>query len=312
MNGISFLIFTLLIVGLCLLFNVSPFELTRQLMDRIVNDKKDIQSVIKKTVRKDRRSAFQGLTTTIREAQMILKTSNRESVFTILIMAATILFIVGLIIGLIMENILLSAVLGVGLALIPFWYIKLAEITYRKELNDELEKTLSVISTSYSRSRNIVKAIEENLHHINPPVSTVFEAFVFDVSYITADIPGALLEMSEKIDNQIYKEWCRAVIACQDNPNLIETLPAIVCKFTDIKQANDDFGTDMHTPLRIVLTMVFMNVGVPVLFYVINKDWYKALVDSLGGKVVLAFVLVIILISLNAAIKDIKPIEYSR
>jgi hypothetical protein len=133
MNGISFLIFTLLIVGLCLLFNVSPFELTSRLMDRIVNDKSDIQSVIKKTVRKDRRTPFQGLTTTIREAQLILKTTNRESVFAILVMAATILFIVGLILGLMMDHILLSAVLGVGLALFPFWYIKLAEITYRKD-----------------------------------------------------------------------------------------------------------------------------------------------------------------------------------
>jgi len=312
MNGISFLIFTLLIVGLCLLFNVSPFELTSRLMDRIVNDKSDIQSVIKKTVRKDRRTPFQGLTTTIREAQLILKTTNRESVFTILVMAATILFIVGLILGLMMENILLSAVLGVGLALFPFWYIKLAEITYRKELNDELNKTLSIITTSYSRSHNIVKAIEENLHHINPPLLPVFEAFVFDISYITADIPGALLEMSEKIDNQIYKEWCRAVIACQDNPNLIETLPAIVRKFTDIKEANDDFGTDMHTPLRIVLTMVFINVGVPVLFYFINKDWYRGLMYSWGGKIILAVVLTMVFISINAAIKDIKPIEYSR
>ncbi|OFV71502.1 type II secretion system F family protein [Acetobacterium wieringae] len=312
MKGISFFIFTLLLVGLCLLFNVSPFELTSRLMDRIVNDKSDIQSVIKKTVRKDRRTPFQGLTTTIREAQMILKTTNRESVFAILVMAATILFIVGLILGLLMENILISAVLGVGMSLFPFWYIKLAEITYRKELNDELNKTLSIITTSYSRSRNIVKAIEENLHHMNPPLLPVFEAFVFDISYITADIPGALLEMSEKIDNQIYKEWCRAVIACQDNPNLIETLPAIVRKFTDIKEANDDFGTDMHTPLRIVLTMVFINVGVPVLFYFINRTWYLALVDSWGGKIILAVVLLVIFISLNAAIKDIKPIEYSR
>ncbi|MDO9491999.1 hypothetical protein [Acetobacterium sp.] len=312
MNSMSFFLFTILIVGLCLLFNISPFELTAQLMDRIIHDKKDIQSVIKKTVKKDRRSPFQGLTTTIREAQMILKATNRESLFAILVMASTIFFIVGFIIGLFMENILLSSVLGVGLALFPFWYIKLAEITYRKELNDELEKTLSVISTSYGRSKNIVKAVEENLHHINPPVLSVFEAFVFDVSYITADIPGAIREMSEKIDNLIYKEWCRSVIACQDNPNLIDTLPQIVSKFTDIKQANDDFGTEMYNPLRIVLTMVFLNIGIPILFYVINKDWYQSLTVSLGGKLVLSLVIVVVFVALNAAIKDIKPIEYNR
>jgi hypothetical protein len=99
---------------------------------------------------------------------------------------------------------------------------------------------------------------------------------------------------------------------CQDNPNLIETLPAIVRKFTDIKEANDDFGTDMHTPLRIVGSMVFINVGVPVLFYFINKDWYRGLMYSWGGKIILAVVLTMVFISINAAIKDIKPIEYSR
>jgi hypothetical protein len=312
MNGVSFFIFTLMIVGLFFLFNVSPFDLTSQLIERIIYDKKDIKTVIKKVVKKDRKSPLQGLATTIREAQMILKATGRESVFAIVVMSSTIFFIAGVIIGVMMGNILLSITLGGGLSLIPFWYIKLAEINYQKELNDELEKTLSVISTSYSRSKNIVKAIEENLYQINPPVASVFEYFVFEITYVTADIPGAILRMSEKIDNQIYKEWCYAVIACQDNPNLINTLTAINGKFTDIKQANDDFSTELYNPIRTVATMVAMNIAVPVLFYVINKNWYRSLTVSWGGKVIMAFVVVVIFIALNAAIKDVKPIKYSR
>ncbi|KNZ42456.1 hypothetical protein AKG39_06490 [Acetobacterium bakii] len=309
---ITMTVFVFLLVGTFLLFNISPFELTSQLMDLLIYDKKDIKTVIKKTVINDKKSPLQGIINTIREAQLILKATGRESVFATLVMVSTILFIVGIVMGLMMENIALSGVLGVGLSLFPFWYIKLTEVNYKKELNDELETTLSIIDSSYGRSKNIVKAVEENLYHINPPLSTVFESFVFEVSYVTADIPGAILRLSETIDNQVFREWCRALIACQDNPNLINTLSGIVYKLTDIKQNNDDMGIEMFEPVRTALTMICLVLGAPVLFYLINIEWFNALTQSFGGKIVLAIAAFVIFISINGAVKLTKPVEYSR
>ena len=38
-----------------------------------------------------------------------------------------------------------------------------------KELNAELETALSIITTSYLRSEDILSAFEENINYINPP-----------------------------------------------------------------------------------------------------------------------------------------------
>ena len=74
----------------------------------------------------------------------------------------------------------------------------------------------------------ISKAIEENLHHINPPVQGVFETFLVETKYISSSIPDALLRLSTRINNTIFEEWCLELIACQDNRNLKHTLPKTV------------------------------------------------------------------------------------
>jgi Flp pilus assembly protein TadB len=218
----------------------------------------------------------------------------------------------GIIFGMVIQNGFLSVVLGVGLALLPFWYVKLTEHSYKKELNEELETALSVITTAFIRSENIIKSVEENIYNIHPPVSNVFEEFLLDTKYISASTPDALLRMSEKINNSVFKEWCYAVIACQDNRNLKFTLSPIVRKFSDVRIVTDDLSMALYDPLCQMLIVSGMVVGLVPLLYLINTVWFNILVGTWIGKVMLAIDVILIFIALSAGIRLAKPVEYKR
>ena len=56
-------------------------------------------------------------------------------------------------------------VLSVAFALIPFFYTTSTLSYYEKNTKEELETALSIITTSYVRSDDIVAAVRENIKY---------------------------------------------------------------------------------------------------------------------------------------------------
>jgi len=312
MTTMMMALFVFLVVGSFLLFNISAFEMTEDLIQSASSGKDDIQSLINEALNKRKRGPLKGFQQLITETQTILTITGRENMFSKLCAVSMVLLVVGATFGFLIQNGFLSLVLGFGLALIPFWYIKLSEHTFQKELNEELETSLSVITTTYTRNENIIKAVEENIYHIKPPVADVFQSFLNDTKYISASTSDALLRMSTKINNSVFKEWCYALIACQDNRNLKNTLSPIVKKLSDVRVVTGDLSIALYDPLREMLIISGLVVGFPLLIYFVNIEWFRILVDTYLGKGVLAIDWLLAFIAVNAGIRLTKPIEYKR
>lgn len=312
MIQISIVIFFLLVGGLLLLFKISPLDITEDLIKGLSQESDDLRSVIKIASNQEKKGFLKSFRKLIGETRTILRITRRENMFSTLVGMSTILLIIGIIFGVVIQNGFLSIVLGLGMALLPFWYVKLSEHTYQKELNEELETALSVITSAYTRSENIIKAVEENLYLIHPPVSNVFEEFLMDTKYISASTSDALLRLSGKINNNVFKEWCYAVIACQDNRNLKFTLPPIVRKFSDVRIVTGDLSMALYDPLREMLIMSGMVIGLVPLLYLVNIEWFNILVGTWIGKGILAIDVLLIFIAINAGIRLTKPVEYKR
>ena len=65
-----------------------------------------------------------------------------------------------------------------------------------------------------------VNITNENITYINPPVSDVFKSFLTQTKLINSNIKLALESLKVKIDNDVFREWIDAVIACQEDKNL--------------------------------------------------------------------------------------------
>ena len=122
----------------------------------------------------------------------------------------------------------------------------------------------------------------------------------------------ALRNLKDKIDNDIYAEWCDTLIACQDDRTLKDTLLPIVAKLTDVRIVNNELKTLLGEVKKEYWMMVCLVVCNIPLLYVLNKDWYDALMFTLPGKIVLAVCGVVILITAVLMMKYTRPVEYKR
>ena len=201
-----------MITGAFLIFRVSPMDFTLGVFRRLTAGPKSIRDDINETTQRKKPGFFRR---EISEAQTILQATGKEERFPVLCAASLLLFAVGAGIAIIMNNLLLVPVLAAGMMFLPFWYIKLTAGHYRKAVTAELETALSIITTAYLRSEDLQTAVEENINYLNPPVQGVFRSFLTRIKHIDPDMNAALAELKSAIDNEVWREWCEALSACQ-------------------------------------------------------------------------------------------------
>ena len=246
------------------------------------------------------------------EIKRILRDTGRADRFEALKRLTLILFAVGAVLALLIDNVYMVPIMGIGFSLLPVWYLHSTAASYKKHLNEELETAISIITTSYLRTEDIIRSIQENLPYINEPVKANFEAFVYEARLINANTTSAINSLKMKIPNRVFHEWCNILIQCQSDRSMKNTLPTIAQKFSDVRIVQSELEAMMQGPRREAITMMFLVVANVPLLYFLNKDWYNVLVNTGFGKGILAVCLLVLLISFAAVIRLTKPVEYKR
>ena len=304
------LAFLLAVTGSFILLSLSPFAFLEGLAAYIHPQKTSMKSRIEKS-RKNKQP--KGLKLLFLETKEILRIAGKSGMFTALCVLSMLLFVVGAMIALVMKNSYLVPVLAAGLALLPFYYVKLTAGRHKRQINTELETALSIITTSYLRGKNtIIRAIEENQPYLNPPVAEVFRNFLLQAKLINSNTKEALAGLKIGIDNAVFHEWVDGIIACQDDYNLKTTLPPIVAKLSDMRVVSAELDLLLFEPIKEYITMVVLLLGSIPLMYFLNKDWYQTLMFTEFGKVLLAICAGVIFLSVAAVAKHTRPIEYKR
>src|SRR5699024_6680467 len=116
-----------------------------------------------------------------------------------------------------MENILASVVLAIGLAMVPMTIIRLRAADYTRMVNEKLEMAMGSVTNSYVATGDLLTAVERVLTMLPAPVNDIFGRFVVDVQYLDGNIVRAIQRMREASENWYWKEWCGALIQCQDD-----------------------------------------------------------------------------------------------
>jgi len=296
--------------GSLLILGLSPFTFLERLAGMLAPEKTSMRSRIRESRNK---KEPKGLKLLFMEVKEILRLTGKTSMFATLCVLAMILFVVGVLMALTMDNYMLVPVLAAGFSLLPFYYVKFTAGKYKKQINTELETALSVVTTSYLRNKNtIIRAIEENLPYLNPPVSEVFKDFLMQTKLINSNTREALSGMKAGIDSLVFHEWVDAVAACQEDYNLKSTLPPIVAKLSDMRVVGAELDLLLFEPVKEYITMVILLAGSIPLMYFLNKSWYDTLMNTILGKSLLAVCCTVIFISVAAVVKHTRPIEYKR
>lgn len=296
-----------IIKGAFLLFQIRLNDFTGNIFHRLLDAPKGIREEILEETKRRKKSYFRR---EIEEVQAILKTTDREELFPLLCTASLLLFAAGAAIAVMIGNVFLVPVLACGFLFLPFWYIRLTASHFKKDVSSELETALSIITTAYLRSEDILTSVEENLEYLNPPVKTVFADFVSRIRLIDPDLEAALEELKGKIENDVFMEWVDALKSCLYDWSLKTTLTPIVAKLSDMRIVNAELEYLVFEPRKEFITMVVLAVGNIPLLYFLNQSWYDTLMHTIPGQIMLAVTGAIIFVSTACVIKLTKPIEY--
>lgn len=297
-----------LIIAIVCFLNLTPKQITE-----------DLSSVIsKKPNLRDRARSLRagkkqkGLGAKFEYLQSALKSCGKEGMLAFVCSSSLVLFAVGAVVAVLINNIFLVPALSVAFAMIPFIYVRNIINIYEKQTKEELETTLSIITTSYSRDGNIISAVRENLPYIKPPLKECFTAFIGDAMAVSSSVKQALYNLKKKVDDEIFREWIDTLILCQDNQEMKDTLQPIISKLTDVRIVNSELNTMMSSVRTEYYTMVGLVVGNIPLLYVLNKDWFQTLIFETPGKIVLGLCGMVIIITYFFMLKFTKPIEFKR
>ncbi|MEG0913994.1 MAG: hypothetical protein RSG53_10370 [Oscillospiraceae bacterium] len=298
-----------MIAGAFILLRLSPMELTDSIFTKLTAIPHSIRDEIDEDTGRKKKSF---LRREIDEVQAVLEATGKSHRFPMLCAISLLLFAVGASIAIVMGNAFLVPVLAVGMMFLPFSSVKLTAHSYKKAVTAELETALSIITTAYIRTEDIQTAVEENLEYLRPPVQGAFRALLVRIKSIDPDVDAALHALKLTIDNEVFREWCEAVSACQRDRNLKSTLIPIVTKLSDMRTVNAELETLVFAPRKEFISMVILVVGNIPLMKLLNADWYHTLMHTIPGQAVLAVCAAAIFISAARVLKLTQPIEYRR
>ena len=244
------------------------------------------------------------------EIGQILKDTGKQEQFTFIKRLSLILFAAGALFAVLINNVFMVPVMAIGFSLAPVWYLRSTAGTYKKHLNEELETAVSIISTSYIRTEDIIRSVKDNLPTINEPVKSHFETFIYETEMINANLISAINSLKMKIPNRVFHEWANVMIQCQSDRTMKNILPTVIQKFSDVRIVHSELDAMLNGPRREAFTMMFLVVANIPLLYFLNKDWFHTLLFTTPGKLALAVCAGIILFALSMIMKLSKPIEY--
>ena len=306
MNLVILTSFVLMVFGFFTVFEISLTDIINDIFIFFENKKHDSLGKKIKLANNPKKDRF--LVALLKETKELLEHTNKKDKFLNVCICALVSMLIGIYVSLSINNYFLIPVLSICFLTLPFQYVKLASVEYKKSISKELEVCLSIITTSYIRNENIVEAVRENIHQIKSPIKIIFEEFLLEVEYINSDISKSLLKLKDKIDDDIFDEWIDALVVCQENITLKNNLSVIVSKLSDLRILSAEINNNMYDPIKEYITMVLIVYGNIPLLYFLNKDWYKTLMDSIPGKLVLVYMVLITFISFTEIMQLTKPI----
>lgn len=310
------LVFSLLLVGAAFIFDLNPIramslETIKAAGQRLLAELKNGR---RKTLRQQTEQA-QGrgkenfFERNLSDARRVLISTNQSGRIKLMNRLCVVGFCIGFAAALLVQNILLLPVLSVGFALIPMWYIRFSEFHYKKQLQNELEVALSVITSSYLRTDNIVASVEENIAYMNEPVRSSFSKFVNEVRYVDANIQNGIQNLKNAIENPVFSDWCDILTLCVTDRTYKQSLPPVVEQFSDNKSLQNSLETIIQQPVKEFRGIIVIVLGTIPLLQAINTDWFFTLVGTWGGKSILAVLSVLLFAGMNKAIGLSAPIE---
>ena len=309
--ALQVILIVLLVVGVCLLLNITLLDIVsigkqgKNMMQR----KSNIKSLVS-LYGKPKKKFF--VAAEFLSAKEILKETRQEKGYIRLVLACIILAVAGFAVG---KYVLNSFIVGLIIAfagfMTPIWRQKVYRNQYEKFIDMQLENCLSLITTSYIRHNDIIKAVKDNINSFDDAVKFAFQEFVSETA-INPNMEDCIRNLQSKFNNSVFKEWCNVLIKAYNNAEVKENLIMVTKKLSTIRIIQDELDVETSSELSSYLILAFSVVGCYPMVWLVNKEWFSVYIETLPGHICVAVSAIVLLFSISKIISLLKPVKFER
>ena len=217
---------------------------------------------------------------------------------------------IGASIGFLLGNPFAIGALAFGGLMAPLWRLKLYYQKYQKYLAMQLESCVSLITTAYMRTNDIIESVEDNVENLSDIIRPYFEEFLTEYK-VNPNMKKCIRNLQNKINDPVFKEWCETLIKSYENSEIKENLLGIVEKYSAIRIVQDDLDTETSSALVEYVIMLVAMVGVYPMVKIINDEWFLVY-STFPGKICVGFSIVVGIYAIKKIIDLTSPVQYRR
>jgi tight adherence protein B len=304
---ISYIAAAIFACGCFVILRINPKDIILEVRQISKKSQQRLTSKVSKAHKKGRQSAILRV---IKEARIALILQGDEDKFATTIYIGTALAVGGVLIAVALGNVLLIPILALIAFIVPFVVVLASLGSFYRNLTNELEGALSLITNTYMRQSSLAVAVQRNLPHISGATGQVFEKYVDSVLGLGRSSKDVLMEMREDLPSAVYTEWIDACVLCEDNSDLKTTLLPIARKLSDAKAATMELDLNLYEPLKEFGIMAVFCVGAVPFIYFMRPEWGAMFVQSWLGRIIMAATYVLVLIGIIAAARANRPADF--
>ena len=178
----------------------------------------------------------------------------------------------------------------------------------KEKIEEDLLKAIIIMNNAFKSGRNIMQAIETVKNELDGPIALEFEKISLDISY------GLSLDtVFNRFYNRIQTEDAKYIASSltllnKTGGNIVKVFSMIEQSFFDRKKLNNELESLTASSVFVFRLLVFMPLVFVVLINVLNKDYFKPLISSPVGIILLIF-MIILYVSYIVIIRKVLKVE---
>jgi hypothetical protein len=204
------------------------------------------------------------------------------------------------------HEVFFAVAVGVLGALAPLLYLQYKLTQSKSQRVEKLQSSMMLLSNSYIISEDFVQSVQDNIGLLEYPAP--FQDFLTFVSLINGNIKTGLRRMEIQVDNIYFSQWVDVLIMAQDDRSMKYVTMAVIDAMADVHQAQREADTVIYATWREYFTVLILIFAAPMIFRILMRDAYLALVTTLPGQVLLVLLLAAVVYSLIQAVKLNRPL----
>lgn len=188
----------------------------------------------------------------------------------------------------------------------PLLYLQYKLTQSKSSRIEKLQSSMMLLSNSYIVTEDFIKTVRDNIGLLEYPAP--FRDFLTFVDLISGNVKTGLRRMELQVDNIYFSQWVDVLILAQDDRSMKYVTMSVVDAMNDVHQAQRETDTVMYAIWREYFTVLILIFAAPVIFRVLMKPAYLALVSTLPGQALLVLLLAAVVYSLIKAVRINRPL----